>query len=492
LETVNEYKLENYQRVRALGEKDNLWLVKDSVTEKYFVMRRLPADSLRLCQILGQIRHPNIVEIFDVFTYGGFLYVIEEYLEWELLSDRMDKAVLSHRCALNVGKQLLGALSVLHEHHIVHRDIKPENIMIDRAGNVKLIDFDIARIFSKDKSSDTVAKGSRAYAPPEQFGFAQSDCRADIYSLGVTLNELATGKLPEEKLCAGRLGAIVRRCTEFDPKRRYQTAGQALSHISRLEKRSIFLYSGTGILVLLTAGMLLAGSYKHKPSLQPSPFALSAVIKDANLSSVPERDFLSPAPEKAFDSETEDIFARTEYEDRIISFDDSGWYPAVVMAEDESLEFREELGNGITAEVAAEKAEEKLFFTCMLQNGKSCELELIDDYSDIYKQQKNSGYADFENICPEYEILLDDFNQDGVTDFVITLAWRQRIETENVIYYFTEYSALWLLYFEENEMFCSEPVYFDGCSPRLDMDGLLLNTMDNEWYWFKDGKWNVL
>ncbi len=178
--------------------------------------------------------------------------------------------------------------------------------------------------------------------------------------------------------------------------------------------------------------MLLAGSYKHKPSLQPSPFALSAVIKDANLSSVPERDFLSPAPEKAFDSETEDIFARTEYEDRIISFDDSGWYPAVVMAEDESLEFREELGNGITAEVAAEKAEEKLFFTCMLQNGKSCELELIDDYSDIYKQQKNSGNADFENICPEYEILLDDFNQDGVTDFVITLAWRQRIETENL------------------------------------------------------------
>ena len=178
LETVNEYKLENYQRVRALGEKDNLWLVKDSVTEKYFVMRRLPADSLRLCQILGQIRHPNIVEIFDVFTYGGFLYVIEEYLEWELLSDRMEKAVLSHRCALNVGKQLLGALSVLHEHHIVHRDIKPENIMIDRAGNVKLIDFDIARIFSKDKSSDTVAKGSRAYAPPEQSGAARSSTRS--------------------------------------------------------------------------------------------------------------------------------------------------------------------------------------------------------------------------------------------------------------------------------------------------------------------------
>ena len=106
------------------------------------------------------------------------MYVIEEYLEWELLSDRMEKAVLSHRCALNVGKQLLGALSVLHEHHIVHRDIKPENIMIDRAGNVKLIDFDIARIFSKDKSSDTVAKGSRAYAPPEQSGAARSSTRS--------------------------------------------------------------------------------------------------------------------------------------------------------------------------------------------------------------------------------------------------------------------------------------------------------------------------
>lgn len=100
--------------------------------------------------------------------------------------------------------------------------------MIDSFGNVKLIDFDIARLFSEEKTKDTTLKGSKDYAPPEQFGFSQSDYRTDIYSLGVTINEIAVGELPEKKLCRGRLGAVVKHCIEFDPKRRYQTADQAL------------------------------------------------------------------------------------------------------------------------------------------------------------------------------------------------------------------------------------------------------------------------
>lgn len=101
-EIVNEYKLESYQRVKPLGEKGNLWLAEDSVTGKRFVMRSLSMDAQEVYQTLAGIHHPNIVEIADVFSCNGFLYVIEEYLEGVLLSmSSLRKAFLTGVCFLS-------------------------------------------------------------------------------------------------------------------------------------------------------------------------------------------------------------------------------------------------------------------------------------------------------------------------------------------------------------------------------------------------------
>ena len=249
---VNEYKLESYVKKSPLGNKGTMWVVEEVIKRKRFVMRQLPAASQRVYQILKELHHPNIIEIVDVFSCHGFCYVIEEYLDWELLADRIAVKKLSKYQVRSVAKQLLRALILLHENSIVHKDIKPENIMIDSFGNIKLIDFDIAHLYSEDKTKDTTLKGSKDYAPPEQFGFSQSDCRTDIYALGVTLNEIAVGELPEKKLCRGRMRTVVKRCIEFDPKRRYQTANQALKHIYRQE-RGI-----AGVLVVIVMSLIIS------------------------------------------------------------------------------------------------------------------------------------------------------------------------------------------------------------------------------------------
>lgn len=145
--------------------------------------------------------------------------------------------------------------------------------MIDSFGNVKLIDFDIARLFSEEKTKDTTLKGSKDYAPPEQFGFSQSDYRTDIYSLGVTINEIAVGELPEKKLCRGRLGAVVKHCIEFDPKRRYQTADQALRQIRRQSRRRAVVGVIIGVLPVVSLAAVL---FFQKKEILPEPSYKSA------------------------------------------------------------------------------------------------------------------------------------------------------------------------------------------------------------------------
>lgn len=103
----------------------------------------------------------------------------------------------------------------------VHRDIKPENVIL-RGSEAVLIDFDASRIFKSENTSDTRVLGTTGYAAPEQYGIAQTDERADIYSLGVLLNIMLTGKHPSKELASGRLGRIVQKCTMVNPKKRYQ------------------------------------------------------------------------------------------------------------------------------------------------------------------------------------------------------------------------------------------------------------------------------
>ena len=127
--------------------------------------------------------------------------------------------------------QICRVLEHAHFKHVVHRDIKPENIIITSDGTVKLIDWNAARIHKKYISSDTITMGTTGYAAPEQYGITQSDARADIYSVGILMNVMLTGEHPSKKMCTGSLAKAIKKCTDIQPDRRYQTAAELKKQI---------------------------------------------------------------------------------------------------------------------------------------------------------------------------------------------------------------------------------------------------------------------
>lgn len=155
----------------------------------------------REVKLLSKLKHRSLPRIFAHFTDPDHWYLVMEYIEGETLEDYLHKTrqgALSVKEALGLGIQLCKVLNVLHRQDppIIFRDVKPANIMRTPRGRLYLIDFGIARRFSPEKNKDTQPLGSPGYAPPEQYGRAQTTAQSDIYSLGATLSELLTGQDP--------------------------------------------------------------------------------------------------------------------------------------------------------------------------------------------------------------------------------------------------------------------------------------------------------
>ncbi len=175
---------------------------------------------------LMRLSHPNIAGILDVYEEQDQITVLEEFIDGTTVSDLLTAGLYTEEGVRSVCSALCDALYALHSIGIIHRDIKPENVMIETGGRVVLIDFDAARIFKNGQSRDTQVLGTAGYAAPEQFGIAQTDERADLYSVGILMNVMLTGCHPSVRLYDGKLRRIIERCTHIDPNRRYKDAAQ--------------------------------------------------------------------------------------------------------------------------------------------------------------------------------------------------------------------------------------------------------------------------
>jgi serine/threonine protein kinase len=146
----------------------------------------------------GRLNHPNIVTIYDVGKSGDVAYIAMEFLEGRELRDIMnERGILPVEQVLDVAAQVALGLEYAHEHDIVHRDVKPSNIMLVRDGRAKITDFGIARMASSAVRTQTgMVLGSPKYMSPEQVLGKDIDRRSDIFSLGVMLYEMLTGKAP--------------------------------------------------------------------------------------------------------------------------------------------------------------------------------------------------------------------------------------------------------------------------------------------------------
>lgn len=201
---------DRYEIQRLIGEGGmaNVYLAKDTILDRRVAVKVLRGDLAgdekfvrrfqREALSASSLSHPNIVEIYDVGEDDGNFYIVMEFIEGKTLKQLIKKrGVLSLPESMDIMLQLLDALSTAHDSYIIHRDIKPQNIMIKESGLVKITDFGIAMALNSVELTQTNSvMGSVHYLPPEQASGKGSTIRSDIYSLGILMFEMLTGKMP--------------------------------------------------------------------------------------------------------------------------------------------------------------------------------------------------------------------------------------------------------------------------------------------------------
>ena len=223
-ESLLESVTTEYDTLRVLKQspRGTVSVVRHKKSGTRYIFRRY-SGSGEVYRRLLPVLCPHLPQIMEAAEQDGQTAVLEEYVQGDTLAELLTGARLTEREARQVTMQLCQALHVLHSMGAVHRDVKPENVIL-RGSDAVLIDFDAARIYKDESESDTQVLGTTGFAAPEQYGIFQSDERADIFSLGVLLNIMLTGKHPSREMAAGKMGRIVRKCTMTAPEQRYQSA----------------------------------------------------------------------------------------------------------------------------------------------------------------------------------------------------------------------------------------------------------------------------
>ncbi|MGX7150419.1 serine/threonine protein kinase [Enterococcus ureasiticus] len=266
MEKINNETAFFYKEIKPLTDKTNgPILVRKMDTKEFFVKKCYPLYLEEHLAALRNIKQAHLPKIQELVVQDGKLWLYEEFIQGKTLTEVIQSSgILETEQILTIAMSVLEALGALHKKGLVHRDVKPGNIMMTNEGTVKLIDFDAVRAVDGEKESDTVQLGTMGFASPEQFGFAESDERSDLYSLGIVMNICSVKEYPKKRLTEDRvLRGIIRKATKLEPGERYQTAlemhlalrqqkskqiaaiKQAKAHAANLEKRPIRTYADT-------------------------------------------------------------------------------------------------------------------------------------------------------------------------------------------------------------------------------------------------------
>ncbi|MFN0169426.1 MAG: protein kinase domain-containing protein [Bryobacteraceae bacterium] len=306
-----------------------------TVALKIFLPRSLsnPANRRRLeteCRAVAALDHPNVVKVFELANVDEVQFLAMEYIGGETLAQRIRSGPLTRNEVVRIAGQIAEGLSAAHQAGIVHRDIKPANLMIDGTGTVKIVDFGLCRWSPPDRegAQDTVTltekhliRGTVAYLSPELIEGKRPDARSDLFSFGAVLHEMVTGKRAfSAPTAAATLGAIlhtqpaalrsipvelralVARCLEKDPERRFPSAAALLNAVRALKTPSRFGgwfdevrraiprvagYAAAGTVLAIAAGFVWSSVFVSR-SLPPR---LAPVTDDAGFAGQPD---LSP------------------------------------------------------------------------------------------------------------------------------------------------------------------------------------------------------
>jgi serine/threonine-protein kinase len=262
------YLSDRYEIIGKVGAggMSDVYKAKDHILGRFVAIKVLKAEfsedrnfvtKFRTeAQSAAGLEHPNIVNIYDVGSEEGLYYIVMEYVEGITLKTYIEKKKqLSFKEAISIAIQVARGIEAAHNKNIIHRDIKPQNIIISTEGKVKVTDFGIARAASANTISSDVM-GSVHYSSPEQARNGFVDNRSDIYSLGIVMYEMVTGRVPfdgdttvavaiqhlqEEMITPSvyapnlpiSLEKIILKCTQKNPDRRYQNMAELLNDLRK-------------------------------------------------------------------------------------------------------------------------------------------------------------------------------------------------------------------------------------------------------------------
>lgn len=263
------YLINRYEIIMKIGSGGmaDVYKAKDHVLNRLVAIKVLKQEystdatfvkKFRVeAQSAAGLSHPNIVNVYDVGEDDGVYFIVMELVQGITLKNYIDmKGKLDIREALNISVQIASGLSAAHENRIIHRDIKPQNIIMSRDGKVKVTDFGIAKV-ADSTTVTTTAAGTVHYISPEQARGGYSDERSDIYSLGITMYEMVTGRVPFEgetnvavalmhiqsEITPPRqlepsipvsFEKIILKCTQKKPERRYASGRELIADLRKV------------------------------------------------------------------------------------------------------------------------------------------------------------------------------------------------------------------------------------------------------------------
>lgn len=225
--------LEQYDQLECLAASHGTetFLVKQKDGEKLFVAKcydKSLYSFVHESNILKALNHKGLPAFADELQNDATVCIVREYVEGKPLNQYIAEKHPSNQEIIGIGAALCDILIYLHGQQppVIHRDIKPQNVIVKDDGQVVLIDFDIARVYNSESESDTQFFGTREYAPPEQYGFSQTDSRTDIFSFGILLRYMLTGSERDNSNVRiyKPLACIIKKCTAFAPKERFTSA----------------------------------------------------------------------------------------------------------------------------------------------------------------------------------------------------------------------------------------------------------------------------
>jgi len=339
--TVSHYRILDKLGKGGMGE---VYLAEDTTLKRKVALKVLPPDLAtsqerldrfqREAESLASLNHPNIVTIYTVEEDDGVRFLTMELVEGRTLGELIQAGGLSLERLFEIAIPLADALAVAHSKGVVHRDLKPGNVMVTGDGRVKVLDFGLAKLLEEDPdlaatelagealTRDGIAMGTIPYMSPEQVQGKAVDHRSDIFSLGIVLYEMSTGRRPFDGETSADLissilrdspdpvsdlrlelprhfGRIIRHCLEKDPQRRYQSALDVRNEIEGLQKE---VESGEVPVSTTSAATPVAGATRSRKWL--APLVVAALVVVAGLawwvgrSSEPEATQVAAAPDE--------------------------------------------------------------------------------------------------------------------------------------------------------------------------------------------------